>query len=421
MRYVVILISLLLVFNTVDGQQKKKGKVKRKYRQAEQVNPNLPATFFRGQVRDLEKNPLPGAHVTVEGLKIGVHTNEDGYFLLKNLPAGRVRIVVSFLGYEPKSVDYILQEGQNYHNITLREKPFHVDPVTVVAQNRAQQILDVPTAINALDADFTGQLDLTELRPFAAFVPGLYIREQGANRPTFSIRGITSDEVSPSAQPRISVFFNHVPVSRASGASLSLFDMDRVEVLKGPQNTLFGRGAQMGAIHFIPEKPTNRFGGYISAGGGDYNQREIRGAVNVPLIEDMLFVRAAGIYDARDGYVENTFGGTLNGKNTLGGRFSLRFLPAFNHKIDLVLNMQKDETPGIAFMSRLFPNSRGEYGVFDTDASLEQGRNLGTGKDLFNAMLTWQFYKSENTSWTTVSSFRKTGSFARWEIGRAHV
>jgi outer membrane receptor protein involved in Fe transport len=253
------------------------------------------------------------------------------------------------------------------------------------------------------------------LGPLSEFVPGLYIREQGANRPSFVIRGLSSDEVSASAQPRVSVYSNNVPINRASGASLELFDIERVEVLKGPQNTLFGRGAQTGAVHFISKTPGNKTEGYVTAGAGNYAQKEFRVAVNVPVIEDKLFVRAAGIYSARDGYVENTFGGDLNGKNTMAGRFSARYLPAWNHKIDLVLNYQKDETPGVAFMSKQFPNINGVTDVFSGTASLEQGENLGTGKDFFDATLNYKYFVSEHTSWSSITSYRNGNSNARWD------
>ena len=411
------LIGFLLVLAVIaaEGQSKKRGKVKRKFRNVEQVNRNLPTARFRGIVRNEHKNPLPGAAVEIEGLKVGVHTNEFGEFYLGNLPTGKMRIKISYIGYETKTIDFVVSRGENYHYIALDERNVHLEPVTVTAQKRQQQILDVPEAITAVDAGFMQELNITELPSLSGFVPGFYVREQGANRPTFVIRGLTSDEVSPTAQPRISVFFNNVPVNRASGASLELFDMERVEVLKGPQNTLFGRSAQAGAVHFISKKPGTRPGGYLTAGLGNFNQKEIRGTVNVPVIENMLFVRAAGIYNYRDGYVENTFGGTLNGKNTIGGRFSVRFRPSINHKIDLMLNYQKDDTPGIAFMSRQFPNADGETGIFNYRASLNEGENLGTGKELMNATLTYKLFRTENTYWTSVTSYRKTSSFARWD------
>ncbi len=99
----------------------------------------------------------------------------------------------------------------------------------------------------------------------------------------------------------------------------------------------------------------------------------------------------------------------------MAGRFSIRFLPAWNHKLDLVANYQKDETPGIAFMSKMFPNTNGVTDIFSGVASLEQGTNLGTGKDIFDASLNYRYYIDEHNYWTSITSYRKINSSARWD------
>lgn len=412
------IISVLLVFAVIStsyGQAKKRGKVKRKYRNVEQTNQSLPPVYLRGEIYDFNDNPVSGASVSVDGTTKSVNSNSDGEFLIENLQTGKARLRISHLGYETKTIDYEIRQGENFYKMTLDQANIHLDPVTVNAQKREQQIIDIPTAITAIDASTIEKSNITDLSLLSEFVPGLYIREQGANRPSFVIRGLTSDEVSPSAQPRISVYYNNVPINRASSASVELFDMAQVEVLKGPQNTLFGRGAQAGAVHFKSIKPGNTFDGYLSAGAGNFMQKEARGAINIPVIEDMLFVRAAGIYSIRDGYVENTFGGTLNGKNTQAGRFSVRFLPTWNHRFDIELNYQKDDTPGIAFMSKTFPNTNGEIDIFGGVASLEQGENLGTGKDFFDAALNYNYYIDEHNYLSVIGSYRKSNATARWD------
>lgn len=415
MKQLFIIVILSIITFSSFSQPKTKGKVKRKYRDVEQVSQQLPVVFLRGSVYDEDENPVAGANVTIDGTLKGVNTNEVGEFIIENIVTGKARIRVSFVGYETHTTDLEIRNGQNYKDIMLTKDNIHLEPVNVNAQKREQQILDVPAAISAVTANSLERLNITELGSLSEFVPGLYIREQGANRPSFVIRGLTSEQLSASSQPRVSVYNNNVPINRASLAAIELFDMERVEVLKGPQNSLFGRGAQAGAVHFISKMPVNTAGGYLSLGAGNFNQQEFRTAINVPAIEDKLFVRAAGIYTARDGFVENTFGGTLNGKNTLGGRLSARFLPQWNHKIDLVLNYQKDDFPGIAFMSKQFPNAEGITDVFSGVASLEQGKNLGTGKDFFDATLNYKYYINENTSWSSITSYRKGNSNARWD------
>jgi len=370
---------------------------------------------LRGKITDENNKVLPGASIIIVGDTKGVNANESGEFFFDRLQTGKLVVQASLMGFKTLTIDIILKAGQNELNFTLVEDNIHLDPVTVIAQKREQQILDVPASICAVGKDFIEESNIVELSQLSEYIPGLFITEQGANRPSFIIRGLTSEEVSPSSQPRVSAYLNNVPVNRANGASVKLFDMERVEVLKGPQNTLFGRGSQVGAIHFISRSPVNTMEGYLTAGMGTYNQKEFRGALNVPVIKNKLFIRAAGIYDFRDGYVENTFGGTLNGINTSAGRFSLRFLPVENHKLDLIVNYQNDKTPGIAFMSRLFPNTAGDTDIFKFRASLEQGKNLETGKEIFDATLNYRYTINEHTFWSSISSYRGSNSSARWD------
>ena len=148
-----------------------------------------------------------------------------------------------------------------------------LDSVLVIAQHREQRLLDVPIAISTVNSQTLEQTHTRTFEELSAFIPGLNVTVQTPHRPSLSIRGLTSDEVSPTAQPRVSVYFNNVPTSRASMALTELYDMDRVEVMKGPQGTLFGRGSQIGAISFITKKPVPEFGGYLSAGFGSYGMQ----------------------------------------------------------------------------------------------------------------------------------------------------
>jgi iron complex outermembrane recepter protein len=269
--------------------------------------------------------------------------------------------------------------------------------------------------MNVISSQFLQDNIIIDLDKFSDFVPGLQIRMQGTDRPSFVIRGLSSDEVSPAAQPRISVFYNNVPISRTSGSAVELFDMQQVDVLKGPQGTLFGRGATIGAVHYLSQKPVSNFEGYVNAGVGNFMQKEFSGAINVPVIKDKLMIRAAGIYSYRDGYIKNTFGGKLNGKNTVAGRFSASFLPSVNDKIDLIINLQNDDNPGIGFMSKVYPNMNGSKDPYSFTASLEQGKKLNNQRDLFDATISVKHYYNANDFLTSISSYRKISANDHWD------
>lgn len=283
-------------------------------------------------------------------------------------------------------------------------KTITLEPVVVTAQQREQQLLDVPAALTVIGAKLLENTQTTSLEQLAGFVPGLNVNIQTPHRPSLSIRGLTSDEVSPTAQPRVSVYYNNVPTSRASMALAELYDMERIEVLKGPQGTLFGRGAQIGAVHFISQKPLADFGGYLSAKAGNYARKEIEGALNLPVINNKLLFRLAGLYSYHDGYINNLSGGKLNGKNTFGGRFSATYLPINNLNINLTISYQKDDNPGTAFMSKRYPNSKGETDIFKYQASLDEGKEWFNKRDVFGTSLNMKYYFDNGNYLTSITS-----------------
>lgn len=290
-----------------------------------------------------------------------------------------------------------------------------LDSVLVIAQHREQRLLDVPIAISTVNSQTLEQTHTRTFEELSAFIPGLNVTVQTPHRPSLSIRGLTSDEVSPTAQPRVSVYFNNVPTSRASMALTELYDMDRVEVMKGPQGTLFGRGSQIGAISFITKKPVPEFGGYLSAGFGSYGMQEYEGAINLPVIGNKLMMRAAGIYSYSDGYIKNTSGGRLNGKKTYGGRFSATYLPVDNFSIGLVVNYQKDDNPGTAFMSKRYPNVNGIQDIFSYEASLDEGKKWFNKRDVFGSTLNMKYYFDDRNYLTSITSFYKNTVDHRWD------
>lgn len=379
------------------------------------ANAQTPSGSIHGKILDQNKSPLPGASVIIIGTKYGVNANEAGEYLFDQIPSAKLKLQASFIGFKTIIIDFDVQPGQNYLDLTLDNNEIKLDGVTVTSQKREQQVLDVPITMSVINTRFLEDNNITELDQLSEFVPGLQIRMQGIDRPSFVIRGLTSDEVSPAAQPRISVFYNNVPVSRANGSAVALFDMQQVDVLKGPQGTLFGRGAEIGAINYLSKKPTSDFSGFITAGIGNYDQKEVNGAINIPVVKDKLLVRVAGIYDYQDGYIRNTFGGNLNGKKTIAGRFSASYLPTVNNKIDLVLNYQKDDNPGLGFMSMSYPNTESSTDPFGYVASLEQGNNLANQRDLFDGTLTMKHIFNANNYLTSISSYRKIASYSRWD------
>jgi len=407
MRHILILLLLTLIVISSQGQSKKRDKVKRKYRKTEQVNQNLPGAVFHGRVRDIYRNPLAGACVEVEGYKLMVHTNEEGRFLLTNLPPGSARIRVSYLGFQTKYFDYYLQAGQNTHYIALDQDDIHLEPLTVTARKRDQHVPDVPLSVSTVSQSFAEQAGVTDFKGLTGLIPGVFFEDAGRGNSGIHIHGASVSSGFSYLSSSVAVYCDQVPFIKSAGFPDMLFDLERTEILKGPQNTLFGPGAYRGAVHFISKKPENSFGGYVTAGAGEFGKREIRGAVNIPVFEDILYVRVAGIYDDRDGYIENSSGGKLNGNNSSGGRFSVRFLPAYNHHIDLKFNYQRFKEPGVAYINRWYSGEGLNTGLWSYNASLD-GNPLGSEQELTGAVLTYRFFRNEHNYWSSVSSYSQS-------------
>src|SRR5258706_1624266 len=148
-----------------------------------------------------------------------------------------------------------------------------LDRLNVTAQKRIQSISDVPVPITAYTGAFLERAGISEYKDFAPLVPGLFIQEQSPNNPGINMRGITTDNSDPRSETRISIFQDGVSISRSRASVVELFDLERIEVLKGPQGTLFGRGAEIGAISIIQNKAKKESSGALTVGFGDYKEQ----------------------------------------------------------------------------------------------------------------------------------------------------
>ncbi len=127
--------------------------------------------------------------------------------------------------------------------------------IVVTAQLREQRQIDVPFAVTAYTGKFLEQQGIQEFEDLARFTPGLSVQNQSPNNPAINIRGITTDSGDAFFEPRVSIYQDGVSISKPRGAYVELFDIERVEVSKGPQSTLYGRGALIGAINLVQAKP----------------------------------------------------------------------------------------------------------------------------------------------------------------------
>jgi iron complex outermembrane receptor protein len=178
--------------------------------------------------------------------------------------------------------------------------------VVVTAEYREEKLQDVPIAITAITAQQIEQQGAQRLADILTTAPSVAFRQQSAafgNSVTAFIRGLGQADFDPAFEPGVALYIDDVYYPRLTGANFDLMDVERVEVLRGPQGTLEGRNSEGGAIRFVTKKPSDADDAYLTAAYGTRNLLQMRGATNFTLA-DHLYARIAGTFSNQDGYVD---------------------------------------------------------------------------------------------------------------------
>lgn len=225
----------------------------------------------------------------------------------------------------------------------VQEEPtVALEKIMVTAQRREENLQSSPVSVFAVGASRIAELGVSDPQTLADFVPNVSMGDgtgRGSAGSQFTIRGIGEARISPVLDPAIGIYIDDVYYGRPQTSFLKLLDVDRVEVLRGPQGTLFGKNSTGGAIRYVTQKP--RFDdilGYVKTTFGNYNRLDVKGAVNLPLADDFA-VRMSAASLSRDGYVKRLADGEMLGnENTSYGSLQFRWTPA-NDKLDIHLGL----------------------------------------------------------------------------------
>lgn len=216
-------------------------------------------------------------------------------------------------------------------------------PIVVTARRREESLQETPISITAFGGAELEARNLNDIADVGQFTPNVVIDGavtlSGSSASTsVTIRGVGQTDFTFNADPAVGTYVDGVYISRAVGGLINLLDIERVEVLRGPQGTLFGKNSTGGAINITTVAPNQTFSGKVGAQIGSYDLREIFGSINVPL-GDTVAVRASASYRNRDGYVESLQGGEDFGSlDSFSGRARLRWEPTDTLTIDLTFD-----------------------------------------------------------------------------------
>jgi iron complex outermembrane receptor protein len=254
--------------------------------------------------RDRISEPLSGALTPEQGLAI----------LLKDVPARFTFVDRETVTVAVNAADNAVvpppQRKAAADAIVLTDKGA-LEEVIVTARRKEERLQAVPVSVTAFDPTQLRDRNITSTQDLGLFVPSLVINNNAGFAPGFVLRGQGS---TLGAGPGVVAYFAEVPFISGQNATGSFqggtgpgmfYDLENVQVLKGPQGTLFGRNTTGGAVLFTPQKPKNDYDGYAQLTLGDYNWREEEAALNIPIVPDRLLLRVAGDVSMREGYTRD--------------------------------------------------------------------------------------------------------------------
>ncbi|WP_114394064.1 TonB-dependent receptor [Oleisolibacter albus] len=231
-----------------------------------------------------------------------------------------------------------------------------LEEIIVTAQKREQNLQDVPVSVATLGGDVLQNVSAggADIRFLSARVPSLTAESSfGRTFPRFYIRGLGNTDFDLNASQPVSLVYDNVVLENPALKGMPAFDLERVEVLRGPQGTLFGRNTPAGIIQLVSKKPTDETEGYASLSYGRWNAMEAEGAVGGSLIEGKVKGRVSFLHQRRDGYVDNSFTGendSLEGYEDTAARVQVEFTP--NDRLTVLVNGHMRSLDGTARVFR---------------------------------------------------------------------
>lgn len=296
---------------------------------------------------------------------------------------------------------------------TVAAKPALEEVLVVTAQKRSQSIQEVPVAVTALDSAALEEAGITNITEVERVSPNTTLRPSRATNTTLTayIRGIGQNDPLWGFEPGVGLYIDDIYIARPQGAVLDVYDVERIEVLRGPQGTLYGKNTIGGAVKYVTKKMTGEAGGSVKASVGTFSQHDLVLAGQLPIIEDTLYVGASVASFQRNGYGTNVFDDTENyNKDVVAGRLSIEWNPTE----DVFVRLQGDATEdnsNAKHGTRLVPSlNTGEppQRAFNANAGL----NLDSKVENSGANLTIDWSLTEALSVKSITAYREGSTSA---------
>lgn len=351
----------------------------------------------QGYIHTEEGAPAVGTSIALKEINMLTRADDNGYFVFKNVTAGTYTLTATLIGYEPSNSVIKVMDGSNESiHLQLHVNAKQLQPVVVSAEKRENNMQAVPMAVSAISGKEIERRKITEVGDLLLSVPNLMTMNDGApTLSTIAIRGI----LTFSTDPAVGVYVDGVPMFDGYSSSLQFQNLERIEVLRGPQSTLYGRNALGGIINIITRKPDNAVHGFAEASLGNYGSQRYGLGLSGPLVKNKIFAGFSGLYDTRNGFFTNLYDNKKYDKpETWSGNVYVKYLAS--DKFSLTLNAKGE-----------YNNLRGAFPyVINADSAFkypykitQDGTNLEKRK-LYTTSL-YALYKTKSTQFSSTTAY----------------
>lgn len=343
-----------------------------------------------GVIRDATGSVLSGVTVTVAGTALTaprtVVTDQQGRYVVDSLPEGRYMVTATFNGFEPWSTEVHVGASGATLDVVLTVSAFSERMSVTATKTGAVDIQSTPIAMTVLPERTIEQLGVERIEHLAGFVPTVTVSQGPTGTPLVTIRGIGSNSAVAGPDPSSTIHLDGVYIAHSAMASIDLLDVDRIEVLRGPQGTLYGRNSVGGTINIVTRQPTNTLETAVRLTAGNHDKLRGEGSVRGPLVKNTVMGGFAFLRGTRAGFVRDLehpdF--SLGSEDTWAGRGQLRVV--LGTRAELLLSGDYGRLDGVP-LPYAKPIAAEPGFIFDSPDNLWAVRtsHLASGKNIQQA------------------------------------
>src|SRR5688572_6812745 len=360
-----------------------------------------------GEVKDTTGAVLPGVTVEaaspalIEKVRTAV-TDGSGRYRLESLPPGSYTVTFSLTGFVPGNRENLIVSGAGVITVDMALTVAAAETITVTARRRDELALDVPVAVNTFTADVIEAAGIDRPQDFIALTPNVsLVQTQNQGTSFVTVRGISQ---ARNSEPSVAVLIDGVQMANPSQFNQELFDIDSIQVVKGPQGAVYGRNAIGGAIIINTKKPGDVFAGNVTVGADSGPGINLRGGMGGPISDTLKYIASASYFDT-DGYIRNVhLNENADPFRDVSGRLRFVWEPSNELSADVRVYGSAVRTQALYFNITESVNDTSlpvrvnnagvnERNMFGTSLKLDWVRPLGTltsitAYDKFNELLT---------------------------------